>query len=192
MFFTLFLILVCLIALSSSVRAFQALRRMQLLTSNFWKENGLETILLPLLWLMLLAGSAALLPGLPWAKPVLHLTLLCFLVFVWVSGIGQLLKLNKLLRKGSQARNKISKFNLEILQKTGLSFFDPQRIDSFFRGEHNFFISHTDPEDADTEDVEKSRLDAHVRRHFRKQTLATVINIMLATALLWLVWWKID
>jgi hypothetical protein len=192
MFFSILLILVPVIALFSYGRAFMALSRMQLLTSNYWKENGIENILLPFLWIMLMAGGIGLLFNQPWAKLELHLTLLLLLAFTWISGIWQIWKLNIILRKGGEAKNSISKFNLEILQKTGLSFFDPQRINNFARRESNFFISETDPEDTDNEDIEKSKLDAHVRKHFRKQIIAAIINAILATGLIGLTWWRLE
>jgi hypothetical protein len=192
MLFPVFLMLVAFVALSSEAKALQALRRMHLLTRNFWKENGWETVIMPLLWLLLLAGSLSLLLQQNWAKPMLKTTLLLLLGYAIVSCILQIVKLLRLINKGSEAKKSISKFNLEILQKTGLSFFDPQHINSFLRDESNFFTSRIDPQNTDPEDTEKTHLENHIRKHYRKQILAAVINIVLATALTAFAWWMID
>ncbi|MEM6318472.1 MAG: hypothetical protein AAF960_12440 [Bacteroidota bacterium] len=78
----LLLILVSVGAFFLTVRAMYQLRQMDLLTKNYWKENGLKTVLLSIMWLLLLICGIGLLIGTAWAVKGLKITLGLF----WIAG----------------------------------------------------------------------------------------------------------
>lgn len=55
------LILISCGAFFMTGRAMYQLRQMDLLTKTYWKENGLKTVLLTIIWLLLLVGGVGLL-----------------------------------------------------------------------------------------------------------------------------------
>jgi hypothetical protein len=184
------LVIISLIALSSVWRALNALHRMRLLTANFWKEQGFQTCYLLLAWLMLLAGGTGLFWGAAWAVWLTYWAVWLLFGFVVLSAIREVIRLLRMMRSGVFHRPRVSRFNLEILQRTGLSFITHQNINTFKLNEQDFFVFRPEissqEDDSDEKLQTEDEFDGHIKKYFRKQLIANLINIALAGGLVWL------
>ena len=85
--FAITLVLVSTVAFLYSGRAFYQLYQVDLLNKNFWKEYGLNSIFLTIIWILLFVGGIGMLLKEPWANNLVKNTFGLFWIgamFSWL------------------------------------------------------------------------------------------------------------
>jgi len=85
--FAIILVLISTVAFLYFGRAFYQLYQVDLLNKNFWKEYGLNSILLTIIWILLFVGGIGLLLGEPWGNNLVKITFGLFWIgamFSWL------------------------------------------------------------------------------------------------------------
>ncbi|MBC8110872.1 MAG: hypothetical protein H7Y04_07420 [Verrucomicrobia bacterium] len=169
--FAIVIVFVAGMAFYTNLKGILALRNLHLLTPNFWKEQGSQTIGLGLLWLALLTGGAGLLFETAWAKNLLQITFWVLLASIWIVGLWRNLRMLRIMRQETAPPSQMSKFNFEILQKLGVSFQELLTL-----SEKN--IAEDDADEVANEEVSWKHLE---KGHLRKKIIASFITMFLAS-----------
>ncbi|MEM1120914.1 MAG: hypothetical protein AAGJ18_10735 [Bacteroidota bacterium] len=182
----LLLILASVGAFFLTVRAMYQLRQMDLLTKNYWKENGLKTVLLSIIWLLLLVCSIGLLIGTAWAIKGLKITLglfwiAGFLTWIWqfIGGI-MVLAFNKPLNFSETMKH--APWTQEMLEKT----MRPLKELTDAEGSVEDMLEKTteEPDEEGNEDW----FEASTKREVGKQLIGKTIGFFVLTGILFMVW----
>ena len=180
------LILVSAGAFFLTGRAMYQLHQMDLLTKNYWKENGLKTVLLSFMWVLLLVCGIGLLVEKTWAVTGLKITfglfwIAGFLTWVWqfIGGL-MVLAFNKPLNFSGLMKH--SPWTQEMLEKT------MQPLKELMDSERSVMdILEETTEEPDEEGYDGWFKDS-MKQEIVKQLVGKTIGFSVLTGILFLVW----
>ena len=167
-------------------RAMYQLRQMDLLTKNYWKENGLKTVLLTIIWLLLLVGGIGLLLEKSWAITELKTAfglfwIAGFLTWIWqfIGGLMILIFNTPLNFSGVM---KHSPWTQEMLEKT------MQPLKELTDSEGSVMDMLNETTEEPDEDGEEDWFEASMRQEIIKQVVGKTIGFVFLTGVIFLVW----
>ena len=184
-------------------RAMFQLHQMDLLNKNYWKEYGLKTVLLTIIWLLLLIGGIGLLFEKSWAITELKTAfglfwMAGFFTWVWqlIGGIMILISNKPLNFLGLM---KDAPHTQEMLEKTMQSLRALTDSDGSVRNTLNETAEAPDSDgsvmdmlnemaEAPDEDGNEDWLEDTMRQEIIKQVVGKTIGFVVLTGIIFLVW----
>jgi len=167
-------------------RAMYQLRQMDLLTKNYWKENGLKTVLLTIIWLLLLVGGIGLLLEKTWAITELKTAfglfwVAGFLTWVWqfIGGMMILIFNTPLNFLGVM---KHSPWTQEMLEKT------MEPLKELKGSDESVLEMLNETAEEPDEDGNEDWFEDSMRKEIIKQVVGKTIGFAVLTGVIFLVW----
>ena len=167
-------------------RAMYQLRQMDLLTKNYWKENGLKTVLLTIIWLLLLVGGIGLFLEKTWAITELKTAfglfwIAGFLTWVWqfIGGMMILIFNTPLNFSGIM---KHSPWTQEMLEKT------MKPLKKLKGSDESVLEMLNETAEEPDEDGNEDWFEASMRKEIIKQVVGKTIGFVVLTGVIFLVW----
>lgn len=181
-----FLILISLGAFFMTGRAMYQLRQMELLGKNYWKENGLKTVLLTIIWLLFLVGGVGLLLEKPWAVNELKVTFGLFWMAGLITWIGQFIGgIMVLISKkplNFLGLMKYSPYTQEMLEKT------MQPLKELTDSEGSVIDQLNETTEEPDEEGNEDWFETSMRQEIIKQVVGKTIGFVVLTGIFFLVW----